>query len=79
MFTLLQQLLEGARSSRRYIWVSGRWVWVYFCSTIQMCEENTLPSLQRVVGAATLVIVQQLEIISIPKEKGQFSVRGKVA
>lgn len=42
-------------------------------------RENTLPSLQRVVGAATLVIVQQLEIISIPKEKGQFSVRGKVA
>lgn len=38
MFTLLQQLLEGARSSRRYSWVSGRWVWVYFCSTIQMCE-----------------------------------------
>ena len=33
-------------------------------------SENTLPLLQHVVGAATLVIVQQLEIISIPKEKG---------
>lgn len=41
-----------------------------FVPQYKCVKENTLPSLQRMVGAANLVIVQQLEIISIPKEKG---------
>lgn len=49
LFALLKRLLES--SSRRYIWVSGRYIWGLFLFSAQVWEENTLFCLKCSVGA----------------------------
>lgn len=44
LFALLKQLLES--SSRRYIWVSGRYIWVFIFVSQHKCGRETLYSAQ---------------------------------